>query len=181
MFDGMRSILTEIEQGTLARMLTTTASEAEVLLGKVAGVVLTGILQFSILVLTSMLVFKLSWGPSLLAVALLVLALIACCCSVGALVIAFSKSADQANAMGTGIILISAALGGSFFPVANLPGWLNKLSYLSINRWALDGFTDLTIRHRTLTDILPEAAFLALLALVFFSVAVKRFKIQRYR
>lgn len=178
MFDGMRSILTEIEHGTLARMLTTTASEAEILLGKVGGIMLTGIVQFSVLVLTSMLVFKLSWGPSLLAVAVLALALIACCCALGALVIAFSKSADQANSTGTGIILISAVLGGSFFPMAHLPGWLNKLSYLSINRWALDGFTDLTIRHRALPDILPEAAFLTLLALVFFSVAVKYFKIQ---
>lgn len=178
MFDGMRSILTEMEHGTLARMLTTTASKTEILLGKVGGIVLTGILQFSVLVLTSMLVFKLSWGPSLLAVAVLALALIACCCALGALVIAFSKSADQANSTGTGIILISAALGGSFFPMAHLPGWLNKLSYLSINRWALDGFTDLTIRHRSLPDILPEAAVLALLALVFFSVAVKCFKIQ---
>ncbi|MGL4605477.1 MAG: ABC transporter permease [Iodobacter sp.] len=181
MFDGMRSILTEIEHGTLARMLTTTASEAEILLGKVGGIMLTGIVQFSVLVLTSMLVFKLSWGPSLLAVAVLALALIACCCALGALVIAFSRSADQANSTGTGIILISAVLGGSFFPMAHLPGWLNKLSYLSINRWALDGFTDLTIRHRALPDILPEAAFLALLALVFFSVAVKCFKIQGYR
>ncbi len=141
----------------------------------VCGVFLTGALQFAVLVAASRLIFNLHWGDSILGLVLLVLAVVAAATAIGALVAAFARNVTQANILGTAITLVFAALGGNFFPAENFPDWLQPLSWMTINRWGLEGFSDLTLRGLGLTDILPEAGALAGMALVVFLLASWRF------
>ena len=46
-------------------------------------------------------------------------------------------AADLAGSLGT---LLMAAIGGSIYPLTSLPDGIKSLSYLTINRWAVDGF-----------------------------------------
>ena len=177
-FTGTRSILTEKTRGTLSRLLGTPTSYNQILVGKMGGTFLTGILQFIVLVVASRLIFGLNWGNSLPGLILMMLAVVAAATSLGALVAALSKDANQANVIGGAINLIFAALGGNFFPAENLPDWLQPFSRLTITRWGLDGFTDLTISGLGLSDILLEAGVLLGIALLLFVLAVQSFRRQ---
>ncbi len=174
-FDGTRSILAEEQEGTLHRMMTTPTGRSEILLGKIGGTFLTGILQFVVLVVISGLVFKVAWGSAPLAMALLVLATVAAATSLGTFVASFARNANQANVIGTAVTLVSAILGGNFIDFRALPDWLVPVSKLTINRWAMEGFFNLTLGGLGLPDVLPNIAVLFGLAAGFFVLAMLLF------
>jgi linearmycin/streptolysin S transport system permease protein len=176
MFEAPRSILIEREDGTLGRLIRTPTAMAQILLGKMGGAFLTGLLQFSILVVASTLVFNLKWSSSIVALVLMVAAVVVAAASMGALIAAFSKDLLQAGAIGGAIALVSAGLGGNFFDLERAPFWLEIVSRLTINRWALEGFTNLTVRGLGLKSILPNFVVLIGIALVMFTAAFWKFQ-----
>ncbi|HEB66036.1 MAG TPA: ABC-2 transporter permease [Chloroflexi bacterium] len=175
MFAGTRSILEEEKQGTLPRLLTTPTRPSEILLGKIGGTLLTGLLQMAVLVLVSALLFGVDWGAPL-GVALLTLATIVASAGLGALVAAFARDDNQAGIFGTLLVLVFAILGGNFLPMKDVPPWLNAISKATLNRWALDGFTALSLDGLPLSAILPNVAVLFALGAVFFVLALLGFR-----
>ena len=176
MFDAPRSILTEQRTGTLARLITTPTSLVQILLGKLCGSYLTGVLQLIILVIASRLIFNLKWGNSLPALMALTVAVVVATSSLGAVIAAFSNTVNQAESFGAAILIVSAGLGGNFFPPEHLPSWLQIFSKMTINRWGIEGFTGLTIRGLGIYDILPCIAVLFSAALILFLLALWKFQ-----
>ncbi len=173
-FEASRSILDEEREWTLQRMLSTPTGFGEILAGKIGGVFLTGVLQLAVLIGASALLFRLNWGHSLPGLALLVIGTVAAAASLGAFITAVARDAAQAGIIGSAVALIFAILGGNFFDSRGYPAWLQPLSKLTINRWALDGFTDLSLRGGGFDDVLPEIAVLFGIAAVLFALAVWR-------
>lgn len=176
MMDSTRSILEEEIHGTLFRLLATPISHAQLLLGKVGGIFFSGLVQFSIFVVASRLIFQLYWGESLLALALVVLSIVTAYTGLGLFIAAFAKNANQAAIISSVVGLVFAALGGNFVPAANFPDWIQQLSKLTINRWALDGLTELTINGGGLGDVAQVMAVLLGIGLFFFALAMWQFK-----
>ncbi len=174
LFDAANSILEEEREGTLARLMSTPTAFAPVLGGKIGGVFLTGLLQLSILILASRLLFGLQWGDSPLGLALIAIATVAAASSLGVFIVAFARDASQAGFIGAAVALVSAILGGTFIAAQQYPQWLQPFSKLTINRWALDGFTSLTLRGQGLVAILPDIAVLSAFACAFFALALWR-------
>lgn len=181
LFDGIRSILTEKEQHTLFRLQTTLVTPAQILFGKFGGVVVTGLLQFFLFVVISTIIFGIDWSSSLFALIIMAFCIIMAIAGLGAILIAFLPNANNANNIGTIIILVSSIIGGNFLPVDNFPDWMQNLSYLTINRWALDGLTEITIYQSGVTAILPNALTLLLASIVSFTVALTRLKATTFR
>jgi len=174
--EGTRSILVEDQEGTLPRLLSTPTYPSTILLGKMGGVFLTGVLQFSVLLVGSRLLFNMDWGKSPLGLFLLVVVFVAAATSLGMFIAAFAKDNVQANIIGSAIILLFGILGGNFTTTFNYPEWLITVSKLTLNYWGLEGFSDLTWRGLGLIDILPEVGALLIFALVAFALAVWRFQ-----
>ena len=174
MLDGPRTIFTEQANGTFARLLTTPATIHQVLLGKFIGTFLTGSIQFAILVVATYLMFGLDWGNSILGLILLAFTFIAAAASIGAIIIAISKDNTQASLLGSVVPIIFGALGGNFFSLEGLPEWLQNLSYVSINRWAVLGFSDLTVRQLGFDAVLLESGVLFAIAIGCFFIAAWR-------
>lgn len=176
MMDGTRSILDEERQGTLRRLISTPTRNSEILLGKIGGVFLTGLLQFVVFVIASRFIFQLNWGSSLTGLVLMTLAVVLAFTSLGTLIAAFARDENQANIIGTVVTLVFAALGGNFAPAQNFPTWLEQLSKITITRWGLDGFSDLTMHNLGLGDVMPEVSVLIGLSAVLFALALTRFQ-----
>ncbi|MCL4872080.1 MAG: ABC transporter permease [Anaerolineae bacterium] len=174
--EGTRSILTEEQEGTLPRLLTTPTRPQTILLGKMGGVFLSGVLQFTVLLVASRLLFNMDWGDSPLGILLLVLVFVAAATSLGMFIAAFARNNVQANIIGSAIILISGVLGGNFTTTLNFPDWLLTFSKLTLNYWGLEGFSDLTWRGLGLAAILPKLGALSLFALIAFTLATWRFQ-----
>ena len=176
MMDGTRSILDEDREGTLDRLVSTPTSHSQILLGKIFGVFLTGILQFVIYVAASRLLFGVNWGSSWTGLALMTLMTVAAFTSLGAFIAAFARDANQANIFGSAIAMLSGALGGNFTSTFNFPAWLDFASKFTVNRWSIDGFVDLTLFNLGLSAVLPEIGVLLTITAVFFALGLWQFQ-----
>lgn len=174
--DGARALLAEEQEGTLQRLAGTPISTSAILGGKIGGLFLTGLLQLVVLIVASRLLFGLGWGRSPAGLLLMVLSVLFAATSMGALLAAYARTADQAAVIGGSITLVFAAVGGNFLPAQTLPAGLQLPSRLTLNRWALDGFADLTLRGLGARDVLPEAAVLTAMGAFFLVLAVFRFR-----
>jgi ABC-2 type transport system permease protein len=157
---GSRSILVERREGTLARMLSTATGGGPILVGKITGVYLVGAAQMFILIVASVVLFRLSWGDPL-GVVVLVLAAVVGAAGWGLLLAAVAKTPAQVANLGMAMMLLFGILGGSFFG-GTLTGALGVVGKITPNAWAMDGFTTLA-RGGDLADLAPDIAALLLM------------------
>ncbi|MEW6404005.1 MAG: ABC transporter permease [Chloroflexota bacterium] len=163
---GGRTILAERAEGTLPRMLISPTSSAQILGGKIFGIFLTGTAQMLILIGASWMFFQLKWGDPLGVVALVIAAVIGAT-GWGMLITALARTPGQVASIGSAIMLIFGILGGSFINLEQMPLFMQTLSKITPNAWALDGFTTLGLGG-TLADLsAPITALLAMGILLF--------------
>jgi ABC-2 type transport system permease protein len=130
--NGGRSFLAEQAQGTLPRLLVSPTTSAQVMIGKVFGIYLTGVMQMLILVVASSVLFGIQWGDPL-GVLVLILAAVFGSTGWGMLMTSVLRT--------PAIMLVFGILGGSFVQTSIMPGWFQWLSKITPNAWGLDGFT----------------------------------------
>lgn len=149
---GGRTLLAERQAGTLPRLLVTPTPAFAILVGKMGGIVLTGMLQVSVLwgATTAIGTY---WGTPLGVIPAIVV-LVLCATGVGAVISAWAQNPGQAGAIGTAVTLASSALSGSFFPRMNLPGWVQTFSLITPNAWGIEIFSALQAGD-SFVDILP--------------------------
>lgn len=176
MFEGSRSILQEERNWTLQRLMSTPTPTWQIILGKMGGTFLTGLLQFIVLVLSSTLLFGVNWGNSILGLLIMVVLTVFAASGLGAMLTAFSRNENQAGVVGSAVSLVFGALGGNFFPTDGLTGIVNLASKLTVNRWAMDGLLALTVERGGLADIQTPALVLAVIGSVTFGLALIAFQ-----
>lgn len=170
---GGRSILAERSQGTLPRLLVSPTSTAQVLGGKVLGILFTGIAQVGILILASSVFFGVKWGDPL-GVTLLIPAVVIGAAGWGMLITALSRSPAQVGSIGSALMLIFGILGGSFISLDQMPAFVQTISRITPNAWGLDGFTTLALGG-TLPNLMKPITALLIMGAVLFGVAVVLF------
>lgn len=175
MMDTTRTILEEERDGTLGRLLTTPSGHMQILLGKVTGILTTGFIQFIVFVFASRILFQLDWGSSPAGLGLMVIGIVLAYTSLGMVIAAYAKDLNQAAIIGSVLSLVFAALGGNFVAAQNFPPFLNQLSKITINRWGLDGLTELTIYQGGMSDVLPHTAVLLTFSAIMLTAALWQF------
>ena len=136
---GGRSILAERQWGTLQRLLISPSSAAQVLGGKVSGIFLTGLAQMVILIAFSALAFGVRWGAPV-ALIVLIVATVFAATGWGALIAAYAKSPGQAMSIGSMMALVFAGWPATLCRARIIREWLQTLSLVTPNAWALEGF-----------------------------------------
>ena len=167
---GGRSILAERAQGTLPRLLVSPTTSAQILGGKVFGIYLTGVAQVGILILASAMFFGVKWGDPL-GMTALILAAVFGATGWGLLITAFARNPNQVANIGTAVMLIFGILGGSFIDLSIMPVYVQWISKITPNAWALDGFTTLALGGR-LPQLAEPILALLVMGMVLFTVSV---------
>jgi ABC-2 type transport system permease protein len=155
--------------------MTTPTTVPQILMGKIGGTFLTGILQFVVLVVVSRFAFQVHWSDTPLPLILMTVATVLAATSLGAFLASFARNANQAGSIGTTVNLVFAILGGNFIMTTAFPSWLTFFSKLTINRWALNGFVKLALEGGVLVDVLANVGILSGMAVVFFAGAAVLF------
>jgi ABC-2 type transport system permease protein len=163
---GGRSLLLENREGTLQRMLISPTTSLQILGGKVAGIFLTAVAQLTILIGGTSLLFQLSWGDPL-GVVVLVLAAAFGATGWGLIIASFLKTPGQVATVGSAVMLIFGILGGSFFDITMLPGWVRVLNKITPNAWGLEGFYTLGLGGKLVDVLLPVAALMIMGTVLF--------------
>ncbi|NDJ55390.1 MAG: ABC transporter permease [Chloroflexi bacterium] len=172
---GANSILQERRQGTIQRLIVTPTPRFSVLFGKLLGTLTNCFLQLIVLMLALTLVGSLIagqlqfiWGRNILIIALVVIAASLAAGGLGTLLTSFARTPEQAGTIGSAVIILMAALSGSFFPVEALAA-LQPLPQLTLNYWAIDAFNRLSIGR---TDVWLNMFILIALGAAMFSVGL---------
>ncbi|MBI3165989.1 MAG: ABC transporter permease [Chloroflexi bacterium] len=163
---GGRSILAEKAQGTLPRLLVSPTNSTQILGGKVFGIFLTGAAQMFILIGGTSLLFQLKWGDSL-GVIVLVLAAVFGATGWGMIITALAQTPAQVGSVGSALMLIFGILGGSFIQLDQMPTYVQAISRITPNSWALDGFTVLAYGGTLAALSTPVTALLTMGGILF--------------
>jgi ABC-2 type transport system permease protein len=91
-----------------------------------------------------------------------------------------SPTPASADIIGNLGILLMAVLGGSIYPLTSMPESIRRISVLTINRWAMEGFMVL-FSGSSVTDTGTHAMVLALMALILFAVSAFMIRFARRR
>ena len=107
---GGKTLLTERQEGTLTRLMTTPTTPSQVLVGKMTGTYMIGLAQMMILIGASALLLGLRWGNPP-ALGILLLTAVAAATGWGMLLAAVSRRPGEVSAWGMAMTLLVRAGG----------------------------------------------------------------------
>lgn len=168
---GVRSLLDERDQRTLARLLVAPLQPAWIIAGKVLAGFLVGLVSMGALVVATSFLLDADWG-SPPTVALLVLAGVSSAVGLTSLVAIMATTPQQAGGYVSLVTVVLGLFGGTFFPISQA-SFLGTLSLLAPQAWMMRGFQDLA-GGGGLADIGPPIGALLLFTAVTGGLAVTR-------
>jgi ABC-2 type transport system permease protein len=161
--------------GVWSRLLTTSITKFQLLMGYLLAFFLIGWIQFALLMTFSSIVFHVDWG-NIYGLLVLISSLLLCVVGLGLAIASIVKTTEQQTAIGTLIIVSTCMLGGVYWPLNVEPGFMQKIANFVPQSWAMKGFTGLIVEGGVLTDILTPV-----IILLCFSVAFLSFGLMRVR
>jgi ABC-2 type transport system permease protein len=169
-----RTILTEDRDGTMPRLFTTPTRHGTIIAGKFVAVFLTVLVQAIVLLIAGRLIFGIHWGP-IDAVVLLTVMAAGVAGGLALLVISFAKTPAQAGAIGSGVYLVLALLGGNFTGTAQTGTTYAFIQQFTPNGWLLHGW-DTAMRGGGAGDIRWQVLVPLGFAVAFFFFAVLKMR-----
>lgn len=97
--------------------------------------------------------------------------------SLGLMLAAFTKVKEGAGALISLVITPTCMIAGCFWPFEYMPSYLQKIGYLTPQRWALDAISGMQV-SQNFVSILPNIAVLLGFAILFFLIAAYQFENQ---
>lgn len=171
---GIAGVLLEEERsGTLERLLCSSLGMGRLLVGRWLFGMLLGVAQISVMFLWGALVFDVDlFVPRHLAgFALMTLATAAAASSFGMFLATLCRTRSQLDGVGTIVILIMSALGGSMFPRFLMPAWMKQIGLVTFNAWAVDGYQKVFWYEQGPLALWPELAVLGGIAMALLALA----------
>jgi ABC-2 type transport system permease protein len=174
-FGGMAAVIVERQQWTLQRLAAMPVSRSTLLGGKILARFCLGILQFLVIFIVGALL-GMNFGKDPVALVLLAVVYTLSITALSFVIGAGLKNPAQASGIALLLALTLAPLGGAWWPMQISPKFLQIIGHVSPIAWAMDGFTALTYRGAHLLDIWLPMAVLVVMTVVFFIIAVPRFR-----
>jgi ABC-2 type transport system permease protein len=164
--------------GTLRRLLSTPSRKSTVLSGKIGGRLSMGLLQMAVLIIAGALLFKVNWGNSPLALAMVVISFGLAAVALGVMLGAFAKTRSQAGNLTVMLSMTMAALGGAWWQLEVTPPLYQKVVHILPSTWAMKGFNEVIVKGSGPMEVLPIALVLLGFAAFFFLVGVRRLRFE---
>ncbi|MBI1804872.1 MAG: ABC transporter permease [Ignavibacteriae bacterium] len=170
------SLFEEKQSGVILRILASPISREHILWSKFLYNVSLGFIQLSALFIFGAIMFKIDIISNLGNLILIVLAAAMACTAFGMLLSAVSATQAQARGLGTFLILAMSSIGGAWFPVSFMPGYIQAVSKATIVYWSMDGFLQVLWRGAPLVDILPNLGILLAIAGLITGISLWQFR-----
>jgi len=171
-----QGIVSERKNRCLQRLLTTSASRVQILLGHYLGIFLLIFTQFAILILFGQFALGLNYLSQPLATLLIMITAAMCISALGLLIGVLAKGEEQAISFSLICMFLLAGLGGAWVPLEVTGKTFQAIGHISPLAWAMDGFKNVLIRGLDVSAAwLPALALLGYAAL-FFGLANWRFR-----
>jgi ABC-2 type transport system permease protein len=165
------ALLDEAESGTLDRVLSSHITMTTLMLGKLSFNSLLAFTQLALMFLWGWAVFKLDFWTHIPGFIVMGVCTAVAVAAFGMLLASICRTRAQLGALSTVIILTMSAVGGSMFPRFLMPEAMQKAGLLTLNAWAIDGFTKVFWRDEPVSHLWPQILVLMGIAVVLFVIA----------
>lgn len=162
--------------GTSRRLSVAPVSSVAVLAGKLLARLLVGVVQLLLLLVFGHLAFGLTLGHSPLALLLIALAVVFSMTCFAAIVAALARTREQMIPVGLALVFVLAVLGGLFWPIYNLPRWMQTVAQGAMTTWSMSAIQDVILRNKGLLEVSPKLAVLVSYGLVSFVIGLRLFR-----
>ncbi len=134
------ALVQEREQGTLKRMLYSPLKPWNIIIARLLSSFIFALIQMSILVVFTFLVFQLDIFRHFAGFILMIVATAFAAAGIGIFIATIAKSQKQVESLSLIVIIVMSALGGSMIPLFIFPDFLKTIAHFTINYWSIDGF-----------------------------------------
>jgi ABC-2 type transport system permease protein len=169
------SLFDEKDLGLFQRILSGPVPRSAILWSKFLYGVCLGLLQLMMLFAAGRVLFGIEILAHLPQLALVSVCAAATCSAFGMLLASLAKTREMARSLSTFSILLMSALGGAWFPVSFMPGFMQRLSRFTPVYWSIKGFIQVLWEHAPLAALLPTLGILAGIAAGLLAAAWWRF------
>jgi len=171
-------IVTERKSRALQRLLTTATRRVHILVGHYMAIFILVFIQFIMLILFGWLVLKLDYVREIGATLLVTFGAVTCIAAMGLLIGVMAQSEEQAIIFSLIPMFVLSGLGGAWVPLDVTGETFQTIGHVSPVAWAMDGFKNILIRGMGIESVLLPAGMLLAYGIVFFGLAVWRFKFE---
>jgi ABC-2 type transport system permease protein len=161
--------------GMYERMAAAPLHPISIVIGEALTYVIIALTQSALIVSIGALVFGVSWGNPVAAIALVVAwSLVGA--GAGLLSGTLFRTPEQATAIAPAIGIALAMLGGCMWPLAITSKTMQTIGHVTPQAWAVDGWTALLSRHGAISSISGNLCLLVLFAAAFLALATVRLR-----
>ncbi len=168
-------ILEEKRSGTFARIGMSPVHPKSYTFANILANLIVVMVQVGLVMLALKFLLGIEFFASPLIIYLVLIIFALCGISLGVLIAAFSKNSTMAGALMGMVVSPSCALAGCFWPIEFMPGYMQKISYITPQRWTLDAI-ELIQKNNSFVEILPNLIVVLSFTFLFFLVTIYRFK-----
>jgi ABC-type multidrug transport system permease subunit len=169
-------LVQEKKSRTLQRLITTAMKPWEIVVGHLLAMFTITFLQTAMLVVFGQWVLKVDYLREPLGVLLVSVALGLWVASMGLLVGVIAKEEQQVILYSMIAMFLFSAMGGTWFPLETTGGAFAAIGKVMPSAWAMNGFQNILIRGLGLGSVWLAVGILSAYALLFFVLAVWRFR-----
>ena len=170
------AIVSERQNNTLERLLSTSAGRESILGGIFAGTAIKGLIQIVIFWTVGILAFNMDLGLSPGAVVLLSILMVIMSSAFAIMLATLVKTERSATSIAVLTSLVMAPLGGCWWPLFITPKWMQFIAKITPHGWATTGFNKLMVFGGDFSSAVPEMVALVIFAVAFSIVAILRFR-----
>ncbi len=163
----------ERSAGTLARLTASPLRPAQIVLGKLLAIFVTGLMTIFVIWAVTTFAFGADWGSPLGVVLMAVGATLAMC-GIGVFLTSLAKNEQQAFGITMLVGLALALLGGNLLPSGSLPDAFQVLALGTPNGWALVGFGRLDQLSEPASSVIGPFVVLLVIAAIAGGLAMTR-------
>lgn len=173
------SIVREKERGTMEILLVSPMRPLTIILAKVVPYFVLSIINLGTILVLSVFVLGVPIAGSLFWLTILAMLFIFVALSLGLLISTLVES-QVAAMMVSGMVLMmpTVLLSGMMFPIENMPWPLQAFSAIIPARWFIEAVRKIMIQGVEIQYIFKEILILCVMAILFVSVSLKKFKIR---
>jgi ABC-2 type transport system permease protein len=171
-------LVVERKTGALQRLLTTRATKAQIIGGKVLAMFIITFLQQILLIGIGQFVFGVDYLRDPVALLALMVTLSLFAATLGLLFGTVFRTEPPVIASTVLVSMLLTALGGGWFPLEITGPAYRAIAHLQPTAWILDAFHGVILKGWDLTQVLPAVGITLAYALACFVVSVWRFRFE---
>ena len=170
------SLAKEKEIGTLEQLLVTPLKKYQLLMGKLIPFLILSYVELALVMAVAVAVFRITMAGSYLLLAFLAFFYLFTTLGLGIFASTIANSQQQAMFLAWFFMVFMILMSGFFIPIENMPGALQKLTYLNPMRYFIAIIRDIFQKGSTLRFLLKDALPMAAFGLLIFSFSALKFQ-----